>query len=80
MKGRLSLVDIVRFTKLTQRQVRESLTVLIQHGLCYFTETVQNLTAREPTFYQMDANKIMFRLRMGSILRLTEETFNKEVS
>ncbi|CAO3581394.1 unnamed protein product [Absidia cylindrospora] len=75
LKGRLSLSDIIQFTKLTQRQVRESLTILIQHGLCHFTEPIQNLTTREPTFYQIDANKVMFRLRMGSILRLTSEHF-----
>ncbi|ORX49903.1 hypothetical protein DM01DRAFT_329174 [Hesseltinella vesiculosa] len=78
IKGRMPLGEIVRFTNLNRRQVRESLTVLIQHGLCYFTEPITSLTARELTYYVIDATKILMRLRMGSILQLTNDTFGEE--
>lgn len=69
--------DIVRFTKLTQRQVRESLVVLIHHALVHFTEPEEGV--REPTFYQADPQSIMMRLRIGPIMRVTEEQYGKEV-
>ena len=77
LKGRLSLHDIVRFTKLTQRQVRESLVTLIHHGCVYFTDPVE--LRREPTYYQVDPIRVMMRLRIGSIMRVSEEQFGKEV-
>ncbi|KAI9251907.1 RNA polymerase III subunit RPC82 helix-turn-helix domain-containing protein [Phascolomyces articulosus] len=78
LKGRLSLHDIVRFTKLTQRQVRESLVTLIHHGIVYFTEPLEG--QREPTYYQVEPVPVMMRLRIGSIMRVSEEQFGKEAS
>lgn len=80
MKGRLSLRDIIRFTKITQRQVRESLTILIQHGICYFTDPTETITSHEPTYYLINPEKILLRLRMSAISRISEERFGKEVN
>lgn len=77
LKGRLSLFDLVRFTGLTQKQVRESLVVLVHHGLVYFTEPDPG--QRGPTYYQADADKITMRLRIGLILRVTQEQYGQEV-
>ncbi|KAF7722661.1 RNA polymerase III subunit C82 [Apophysomyces ossiformis] len=78
LKGRLSLYDITRFTELTQRQVRESLVVLIQHGMAFFTEPVAG--QREPTYYKVEPDRITMRLRMAPITLLTEERFGKEAA
>ncbi|KAI8092327.1 uncharacterized protein B0P05DRAFT_224302 [Gilbertella persicaria] len=77
LKGRLTLSDIARFTKLSAKQVRESLIVLIQHGIAYFSESPEG--KNEPTFYSIDAERIMLRLRMGSILREVIDQFGPEV-
>lgn len=58
--------------------MRESLVVLIHHALVHFTEPEEGV--REPTFYQADAQSIMMRLRIGPIMRVTEEQYGKEVS
>lgn len=78
LKGRLTLADLVRFTSLPQRQVRECLVVLVQHGITYFSESPEG--KNEPTYYTTDAEKIMMRLRMGSILREVDERFGNEVN
>ncbi|KAI8373042.1 uncharacterized protein BYT42DRAFT_56363 [Radiomyces spectabilis] len=77
LRGRMTLFDVTRFTQLPQRQVRECLVVLIQHGLAYFTESLDG--KKEPTYYQVDPRRVLLRLRMASIMRVTEDTFGKEV-
>lgn len=77
LKGRLALPDIIRFTGLSTRQVKESLVVLVQHGIVYFSEAPEGKI--EPTFYSIDPERIMMRLRMGSILRDVDERYGKEV-
>lgn len=76
LKGRLTLPDLVRFTKLTAKQVRESLVVLIQHGLTFFSESTDGRP--QPTFYTTDGERVMMRLRMGSILQEAEDRFGQE--
>ena len=77
LKGRLTLSDLVRFTSLPQKQVRECLVVLVHHGITYFSESPEG--KMEPTYYTTDAERIMMRLRMGSILREVNDRFNNEV-
>ena len=77
LKGRLTLMDIARFTKFPPKQVRECLVVLIQHGITFFSESPEG--KNEPTYYSTDAERILMRLRMGSILREIEEQFGPEV-
>ncbi|KAI8378749.1 RNA polymerase III subunit RPC82-domain-containing protein [Choanephora cucurbitarum] len=76
LKGRLTLMDIARFTKFPPKQVRECLVVLIQHGITFFSESPEG--KNEPTYYSTDAERILMRLRMGSILREIEEQFGPE--
>ncbi|KAG0169080.1 RNA polymerase III subunit C82 [Apophysomyces sp. BC1034] len=78
LKGRLSLHDIARFTQISQRQVRESLVVLIQHGIAHFTEPIGG--QREPTYYNVSPDQITLRLRMAPITVVTEEKFGKEAA
>lgn len=77
LKGRLTIQDLVRFTSLPAKQVRECLVVLIQHGITFFSESPEG--KNEPTYYTTDAERIMMRLRMGAIMRDVLDRFGKEV-
>lgn len=78
LKGRLSLPDLMRFTSLSAKQVRECLVVLIQHGITFFSESPEG--KNEPTYYTTDAERIMMRLRMGAIMRDVTDRFGNEVT
>ncbi|GAN01008.1 RNA polymerase iii subunit rpc82 [Mucor ambiguus] len=78
LKGRLTLSDLVRFSRFKAKHVRECLVVLIQHGVVYFSEsTTDSVKADAPTFYEIDPEKILMRLRMGRIMRISEEHYGK---
>lgn len=80
LKGRLTLVDLARFSRFKTKHVRECLVVLIQHGVVYFSEpTADSTKADAPTFYEIDPKKILMRLRMGRIMRISEEHYGKPV-
>lgn len=51
---------------------------MIQHGFVFFNEP--NEGERGPTFYQADPVLISMRLRIGAILRVTEEEYGTEVT
>ncbi|KAI8380754.1 hypothetical protein BD560DRAFT_387024 [Blakeslea trispora] len=72
LKGRLTCQALARHTHSTLKLVREALLILIQHNIVRFTETIQ-----EPTFYEIDANRVLIRLRMSRIMRVTEEHYGK---
>lgn len=78
LKGRLTIQDLAHFTKYPKKRVREALIVLIQHGLLYFTEPTDE-RQRDATYYEIDADKIIARLRMGRIMRISEEHYGKAV-
>ncbi|KAI9475417.1 MAG: RNA polymerase III subunit RPC82-domain-containing protein [Benjaminiella poitrasii] len=46
--------------------------------MAYFSESVEG--KNEPTFYSLDGERVMMRLRMGSILRDAEDRFGPEAS
>ncbi|KAL9550250.1 hypothetical protein MBANPS3_004816 [Mucor bainieri] len=78
LKGRLTLSDLARFSRFKAKHVRECLVVLIQHGVVYFSEpTADAVKADGPTFYEIDPEKILMRLRMGRIMRISEEHYGK---
>jgi DNA-directed RNA polymerase III subunit RPC3 len=54
------------------------LITLIEHGIVYFSEPADD--KKDPTYYEIDTQKIMMRLRMGRIMRVTEEHYGKAVS
>jgi DNA-directed RNA polymerase III subunit RPC3 len=72
----------VRFSEYTVKSVRENLVVLIKHGIVYFSEPLDDIRddKRDATYYEIDTQKIMMRLRMGRIMRVTEEHYGKTVS
>lgn len=78
MKGRLTLSDLIRFSRYTPKLVRECLVVLVQHSIAYFSEASET-TKSDATYYEVDPNKIIMRLRMGRIMRITEEHYGKPV-
>lgn len=51
---------------------------LIHHGIVYFNEGTDD--KKEATFYEIDTNKVLMRLRMARIMRVTEEHYGKSVS
>lgn len=75
LKGRLTANDLARFCGYTLTRVKEVLVGLIEHGIVYFTEAPDE--KREPTYYEIDHQKILMRLRMGRIMRVTEEHYGK---
>lgn len=81
LKGRLTASDITRFSQYTSTRVREILVVLIEHGIVYFSEPKEPTDdKKESTYYEIDVNKILMRLRMGRLMRVTEEHYGKAVS
>ncbi|CEP18482.1 hypothetical protein [Parasitella parasitica] len=76
LKGRLTLTDLIRFSRYTPKLVRECLIVLIQHGIVFFSETT-DISKTDATYYEAEPENIMMRLRMGRIMRITEEHYGK---
>lgn len=58
--------------------MREALVVMIQHGIVFFKDGLDD--DREPTYYEIDTYRILMRVRMGRIMRVTEEHYGKAVS
>ncbi|KAI7908135.1 uncharacterized protein BX663DRAFT_493093 [Cokeromyces recurvatus] len=56
--------------------VKEALVILIQHGLVYFTEHNNDMKL-DATYYEINMKQILMRLRMGRIMRVTEEYHGK---
>jgi hypothetical protein len=59
------------------------LIVLIQHGIVYFSEPTDDIVVtdkqKDATYYEINIDKILIRLRMGRIMRITEEHYGKAV-
>jgi hypothetical protein len=53
------------------------LIIFICHGLLYFTESIEE--RKDATVYELDQRNVLMRLRMGRILRITEEHYGKVV-
>lgn len=81
MKGRLTIQDLVRFSQYSIKRVRETLVSLIQHGLVFFSEPTDDVKddRRDATYYEINTQRVMMRLRMGRIMRVTEEHYGKVV-
>ncbi|RUP48784.1 LOW QUALITY PROTEIN: RNA polymerase III subunit RPC82-domain-containing protein [Jimgerdemannia flammicorona] len=75
-KGRLPCGAIALFAKLTQKQVRECLVVLIQHNIAYYAEIAER--SRIVVYYEVSEEEILLRIRLGAILRYSGEWFGKE--
>ncbi|RCI00747.1 RNA polymerase III subunit C82 [Rhizopus stolonifer] len=76
LKGRSTLHDLARFTTFSVKRVREVLVALIQHSLVYFSEPTEG-KPRDATYYEVNTNQILMRLRMGRMMRVTEERYGK---
>lgn len=84
LKGRLTLNDLARFSGYTLKRVKETLIVLIQHGIVYFSEPTDDdpvaiVRQKDTTYYEINVDKILIRLRMGRMMRITEEHYGKAV-
>ncbi|KAG0748742.1 hypothetical protein G6F57_002648 [Rhizopus arrhizus] len=75
LKGRQTLQELARHTQYTVKRVKEILIIFICHGLLYFTESIEE--RKDATVYELDQRNVLMRLRMGRILRITEEHYGK---
>ncbi|KAG1149230.1 hypothetical protein G6F37_004357 [Rhizopus arrhizus] len=75
LKGRQTLQELARHTQYTVKRVKEILIIFICHGLLYFTESTEE--RKDATVYELDQRNVLMRLRMGRILRITEEHYGK---
>ncbi|KAJ1894787.1 RNA polymerase III subunit C82, partial [Kickxella alabastrina] len=75
-EGRLPLGLILRKTKLTALNVRQSLAVLIQHGIATHAEAKEG--ARTSIFYAVNIKAILRLQRAGLYLALVEERMGKD--
>jgi hypothetical protein len=60
-RGRQTLGQIIKATKQTPKQVKESLGVLIQHRIITFAESFEK--GRKFVFYQVNVMNILLRER-----------------
>ena len=78
-RGRLPLVDLRRHTKLTPRQLRHGLVVLIQQNLLYHNTQPNTENPDQPTtYYEANEDAAYFLLRSGRILQIIETRYGKD--
>ncbi|CAG8676560.1 9301_t:CDS:2, partial [Acaulospora morrowiae] len=70
-KGRLPLPLIARFAKYTLSKTRESLFILIQHNIVYWTETREG--SRIGIYYSIEKDEILTRLNFGIYIKNANE-------
>ncbi|KAJ1651950.1 RNA polymerase III subunit C82 [Dispira simplex] len=75
-RGRLPLRLLVQLTGLKIRQVQQALVVLIQHNLVTWAESPHRMHLL--VFYEIDIRRVLLRLRIGDVLGLTQELFDRE--
>ncbi|KAI9504711.1 RNA polymerase III subunit RPC82-domain-containing protein [Coemansia spiralis] len=74
--GRLPLSLLIRYTQLSPREVRQALTVLIQHGIA--THAALKDAHRIITYYSISCRNILRLQRSGLYLALVEERMGKD--
>lgn len=82
MRGPLNLASIVIFSKLTGRQVKEALLVLIHHNLVRYElredSTVSGTSA--PVIYHLDIDAVILRLAYPYFACMAEEVLGDKVA
>ncbi|RPA81248.1 hypothetical protein BJ508DRAFT_414900 [Ascobolus immersus RN42] len=74
--GRLPLPLIVRYSKLPEKIVKQTLVVLIQqHLVCH---ALQKEGQRMVTYYECDWLRMYYLLESGRIIQVTEERYGEE--
>lgn len=74
-RGRLPLIQIVRYTQLKPRVVRASILVLVQQNLLWHA---QNDDGTE--IFEVNVDECLMRLRFGKVVFLAQQLFGKAVS
>ncbi|KAJ1799959.1 RNA polymerase III subunit C82 [Coemansia sp. RSA 2399] len=74
--GRLPLGLLIKNTKLTAREVKQALVVLIQHGVVTHATSKEGM--RATTYYSANTRTVLRLQRAGLYLALVEERMGKE--
>ncbi|OMJ09765.1 DNA-directed RNA polymerase III subunit RPC3 [Smittium culicis] len=74
-RGRATSAFIASETKLSKRNVIESLAILIQHSVVTFFENIEN--GSQKVFYSLNKKNLLRRPRIGLYLAKIEEKFGK---
>ncbi|KAI9295704.1 hypothetical protein K502DRAFT_324176 [Neoconidiobolus thromboides FSU 785] len=75
-RGRLSLNLLIKFSKLTNKQVRESLFILMQHGLVTYYDLPEG--TKFVTYYTLETDCVLDRLGLLNVLEIAEERYSRE--
>ena len=79
-KGPLVSGQISQFTKLPAKQVRESLFVLVHHGLVMWSQTVSPvLGAPDVVTYHLQLDQVILRLAYPIFIRLAHSQLGQQV-
>ena len=73
-RGRLPVVQLVRFTGLKPRTVRQAILVLIQHNIVWHA-----LTENDGEILEVNTNECLTRLRFGRYVWQAEQLFGHAV-
>ena len=73
-RGRLPLVQLVRFTGLKPRTVRQAILVLIQHNIVWHA-----LTEDDGEILEVNTDECLTRLRFGRYVWQAEQLFGQAV-
>ncbi|KAJ2507351.1 RNA polymerase III subunit C82 [Coemansia sp. RSA 2049] len=76
--GRLPLGLLIKNTKLSAREVKQALVVLIQHGVVTHAASKEGAGGRMVTYYSANTRVVLKQQRLGLYLALVEERMGKE--
>ncbi|KAL9714963.1 RNA polymerase III subunit C82 [Leucoagaricus gongylophorus] len=71
-RGRLPLPQIVRYTQLKPRTVRESILVLVQHNVLWHAKSDDGTA-----FFEVNVDECFMRLRFGKVVFLARQLFGQ---
>lgn len=74
-KGRLTLSGIILASKVSPKNVRESLVILIQHGIVAYTESTEG--HKSTYYYSVNYEGILLRDRLSFIVDVAKEQFGE---
>jgi DNA-directed RNA polymerase III subunit RPC3 len=78
IRGPLPLPVLVQWTKLSGKQVRESLFVLIHHNLVQYRQADEEINTFRPVIYRLDIDAVLLRLAHPLFISLCERRYDTE--
>jgi len=75
-EGRLLISQIINITKLTRRQVEESLFILIQQNIVKYAEKPRT----QLNYYSVDVNEVLMRIHFPLFILTIKDIFGVDVT